>query len=642
MSNNDKVIQDFKSCTGIEDSEEAKQHLDKAGWNLLEAVASVTDGESQKLPSETSNDVSMSDISDQSNKVSIGDDYFSIPSTSNSRIQFTIFNENKDLCHTFFLSENDTVGHVKTAIHSKWGIPKCQQIISGWSVKNDDELLKNLNLHPIVQLSVYTDESPKNYKNSVNGVNDVNIPNKDEDFILHIIDQDHSKDYELPFPGSKKVIDIKTAMFHCSNIPVSQQVWVGWPSYVNDDMTLGQLGLTLPIHSVSFHSAPVLLHRPERKKRSSRISSPESDSDTSYSSNEDEDMQSVITDDLFEEDFSSKYCNFSLVPPEFENETIGCIQFAESFKEKYGEMHPNFFPGTLEEAFKEACFKPAKDRKLLAVYLHHNKSVLTNVFCSQLLCFESVLQSISDNFIVWGWDVTLDNNKTFLIHTIQTVLGREVVYTVKTIKIEKYPVILIINRVRRNTELLRVIHGDVDIDGLLSNLMQTVYMFKEQQVIECKEEEERAVREMIKVEQDQAYQRSLEMDRAKLEAKRKQEQLELEEQAKIEEAKQKEAAKKEAHRRVLEAKLPPEPEDGTEKIIKFRIRVQQDQFLERKFLMTDTVQLLLDFLLVRGYDTADYKLITSFPRRDLTMTNKSSTFEELKFYPQETLILQER
>lgn len=38
-------------------------------------------------------------------------------------------------------------------------------------------------------------------------------------------------------------------------------------------------------------------------------------------------------------------------------------------------------------------------------------------------------------------------------------------------------------------------------------------MFKEQQVIECKEEEERAVREMIKVEQDQAYQRSLEMDR---------------------------------------------------------------------------------------------------------------------------------
>lgn len=53
----------------------------------------------------------------------------------------------------------------------------------------------------------------------------------------------------------------------------------------------------------------------------------------------------------------------------------------------------------------------------------------------------------------------------------------------------------------------------MDVDGLLSNLMQTVFMFTEQQAIECKEEEERAAREMIKVEQDQAYQQSLEVDR---------------------------------------------------------------------------------------------------------------------------------
>lgn len=46
-----------------------------------------------------------------------------------------------------------------------------------------------------------------------------------------------------------------------------------------------------------------------------------------------------------------------------------------------------------------------------------------------------------------------------LMHTIQTVLGREVAHTVRGTKTEKYPLILIINRVRRNTELLRVIHG---------------------------------------------------------------------------------------------------------------------------------------------------------------------------------------
>lgn len=53
------------------------------------------------------------------------------------------------------------------------------------------------------------------------------------------------------------------------------------------------------------------------------------------------------------------------------------------------------------------CFQ----RKLLAVYLHHEGSVLTNVFCTQLLCFDSVLQFLKDNFIVWGWDLTYESNR---------------------------------------------------------------------------------------------------------------------------------------------------------------------------------------------------------------------------------------
>lgn len=55
--------------------------------------------------------------------------------------------------------------------------------------------------------------------------------------------------------------------------------------------------------------------------------------------------------------------------------------------------------------------------------------------------------------------------------------------------------------------------GDVGVNELMSQLMQVVDMFTEQQIIECKEEEERTAREMIKVEQDQAYQQSLEVDR---------------------------------------------------------------------------------------------------------------------------------
>ena len=50
-------------------------------------------------------------------------------------------------------------------------------------------------------------------------------------------------------------------------------------------------------------------------------------------------------------------------------------------------------------------------RRLLAVYLHHDASVLTNVFCTQLLGFESVLQSLNNHFVVWGWDLTHESNK---------------------------------------------------------------------------------------------------------------------------------------------------------------------------------------------------------------------------------------
>ncbi len=71
-------------------------------------------GETQKLPSEAvSNDVSMEDVS---NQVSISDDYFNAPSTSNSRIKFFVYNENKDSSHSFFLADNETVGKCHTML----------------------------------------------------------------------------------------------------------------------------------------------------------------------------------------------------------------------------------------------------------------------------------------------------------------------------------------------------------------------------------------------------------------------------------------------------------------------------------------------------------------------------------------------
>lgn len=65
----------------------------------------------------------------------------------------------------------------------------------------------------------------------------------------------------------------------------------------------------------------------------------------------------------FEGLFSGVYLKFFfiLVPDMVEDETAGCLHFAEEFTNRYGALHPEFFPGTLEDAIKEACMKPARE-----------------------------------------------------------------------------------------------------------------------------------------------------------------------------------------------------------------------------------------------------------------------------------------
>lgn len=72
------------------------------------AVQSVTPSESQKLPSEIeSKDVPMEE---DTSHITISDDFYSAPSTSNSRIVFNIYNEQEDCSLSITLSDNDTVG----------------------------------------------------------------------------------------------------------------------------------------------------------------------------------------------------------------------------------------------------------------------------------------------------------------------------------------------------------------------------------------------------------------------------------------------------------------------------------------------------------------------------------------------------
>lgn len=59
--------------------------------------------------------------------------------------------------------------------------------------------------------------------------------------------------------------------------------------------------------------------------------------------------------------YNNKFGFYYLVSADVVDELAGCIQFVEEFQNRYGDVRPDFFLGTLDQAIKVACFKPAKD-----------------------------------------------------------------------------------------------------------------------------------------------------------------------------------------------------------------------------------------------------------------------------------------
>uniref|UniRef100_A0A8C0GJ81 Fas associated factor 1 n=1 Tax=Chelonoidis abingdonii TaxID=106734 RepID=A0A8C0GJ81_CHEAB len=318
-----------------------------------------------------------------------------------------------------------------------------------------------------------------------------------------------------------------------------------------------------------------------------------------------------------------------LPPPSSTSSTLG--------HRRYGDCHPVYFIGSLEAAFQEAFYGKARDRKLLAIYLHHDESVLTNVFCSQMLCAESLVSYLSQNFITWAWDMTKEANRARFLTMCTRHFGSVVAQTIRTQKTDQFPLFLIIMGKRSSNEVLNVIQGNTTVDELMMRLMAAMEIFSAQQQEDIKDEDEREARENVKREQDEAYRISLEADRAKREAQER----EQAEQFRLEQIRKEQEEEREAIRLSLEQSLPPEPKkESTESVSKLRIRTPSGEFFERRFLASSKLQVVFDFVASKGYPWEEFKLLGTFPRRDVTQLDPDKSLLEVKLYPQETLFLE--
>ncbi|KAF8778097.1 FAS-associated factor 1 like protein [Argiope bruennichi] len=663
-----QILADFQSCTGIEDVGECIMYLEATNWNLLDAINSFMPEESQTLPSEREAELPMEIVEGASGiappppppPLLIEEEIQSTSRNTKSPhsvpipvdevqlaarlLNFSV--QYKENMVPLEVPDSETVAAIKTALHSELGVPPCRQELCGWKQNHingyethitDDTVLSSLQLPQRTHLFLVAPDHVN--LTPVEGINFSNRMNKN--YKLHIIDTTNNKDYTLQFPGSKTVLDVKLGLRDVTNIPVRFQHWVGWPDSLKDENTK-LAALDLPDTVLE-----LILSREEGAPKSKKqlvvdLASSESDNDF-----EDAADCFGVDDDMFQASSSKRIQ--PLMPEDVSDEVVAISSFEKEFENRYGACHPSF-QGTLADALQAACYQPAKERRPLAIYLHHDASVLTNVFCTQLLCSETVVSYLTLNFVTWAWDLTFESNKTFLLAILSQHLGMGAAHTVKNLGLNSLPAFIIVTKVRSTPEILTVIPGNVGLDDLMTRLINAVEVFNSEIQSEIWEESEREAREMVKREQDLAYEASLLADRAKEEARRqefeekmKQEEEKLMKEEQLEQIRQHEEAIKDAVRKSLAEQLPPEPpSDSTQPVSHIRVRVPNGGTIGRSFTADTPLSLLLMYIASEGYPSEQYKVLASWPRIDLTTTDETKTLEELKLYPKETLTLEER
>ncbi|XP_053394112.1 FAS-associated factor 1-like isoform X1 [Mercenaria mercenaria] len=677
----EQILADFQACTQLDDIETCIAILDQHDWNLMQAVQSVmsqTDSPTGSVPQPM--ETAMLDRP-------LGDEYFSsgilsdpVPWRSDANVIDAATNfdpgsasgampgtsgaglgsHNKRMLHfnveyrnrnvDVFIDDSCTVAQIKEQLSVDLGIPISKQELKGWANRKvtDNALLRDLHLPKENTLFLLTPdfhqiEPTATTSSSV-------IDNLSRNYNLKITCKENSKyhQFNLNFPGTKTVEEVKRDTYNVSDIPVRHQIWTGWPEAAEDSKAIGCIGLSYPSHMLELTRSNL--------SSTSRKTVQEAVHEIEISEDEDEEyfQDSQVYDDseLFSHDdhTGGRRKQDPLMPESVKDETEALEHFTREFRERYGETHPVFYVGSLDNAIKDALVVSARERKLLAIYLHHDSSILANVFCSQIFCNVGIVNYLTTNFLTWAWDMTLETNSARLITMATRHFGSVAANQIRSYKPDNLPVLLIISRSRATNEVVDVIRGDVTVDELMSKLLQDQEVFSQQQQRDIAEEAEREARENIRTEQDAAYQESLEADRKKREARlaeeRKQQEIERREQmkkAEEERKKMEDEAMKQAIEASLAKEVPEEPPQGcTEVTCTLRIRTPDRQMLLRKFYGSNKLQAVINYITSKGFHLTDYKLLQTYPRKDLSNEDTNQTLEALKLCPQETLILEER
>lgn len=309
-------------------------------------------------------------------------------------------------------------------------------------------------------------------------------------------------------------------------------------------------------------------------------------------------------------------------------------EFLLGFEDLYGSNHPEFF----ENGWKEAAAQAHRDCKFLWVYIHSPDHEDSEGFCRDVLCSAEVIQFLNSKFLCWGGDVR--RSQAF---SLSSRLGATT-----------FPYMCLLAFSGARLQLVSSAQGKLTASDVVRILEQAV---EEQGALMIAEQTERNQRELdrrLREEQDREYRAAQEMDlerdrQRQLQQKEKEEKEALEREAQERERLEKEAvAKRLADQEAAVARrkqekrnaLLEEPAAGAG-VSQLRIRLPDGSTHNRRFLYTETVQHVYDFVdSLENLSCLDYTLVTGFPRTFLGPDKMKQDLQSAGLVPGGTLMVQ--
>lgn len=287
------------------------------------------------------------------------------------------------------------------------------------------------------------------------------------------------------------------------------------------------------------------------------------------------------------------------------------LKFIDYFNETYGRSHPVFYQGSYSQALNDA----KQELRFLLIYLHKEADQDCTNFCRETLSQSEVNNYVTNNMLMWGCNAASGEG-----------------YAVsQTLRACSYPFLAVIVLKESRMCVVGRMEGPTDSTELLSRLGAIVTSNVSYLDTARSERIARSLNQTIRREQDVAYLESLRADQEK---ERRKSEVEEKKRKILEEEREKqleEQLRKEAIQRAkidLVSEIPSEPESSHPEVMCFVFKMPSGERLERRFLRTDTLKDVYNYVFCHPSSPDAFEIATNFPKRTLQCQTE----------PQKTLI----